>query len=405
MRRRRERPLFGGMGAGAKPAGRRVAQLEKTGYQRKALTTGTVYCCAEGKGDGSGGTKGPYCVVNFYHLVDVADEKAELEAHLSFLAEAELDIKGRVFISLHGVNAQLSGPEGDAVRYAEWIKTRPNFSDLHYRVFPSPGHAFPKLVVRNKALVSLLREQSDLEVTKPEKRAEKVSPEQWKTMLADANAPEDDEEGSAPKRQKPLLIDVRNDYEWDTGHFAGAQRPTEYNFIETPVGKEVYCGLDDVDKERPIMMYCTGGIRCDIYSTVMKRQGFKNLYTLDGGIQNYLREEGDEGWKGSLYVFDSRMAVPPHLDSTREDGKLVAVAPCALCAAAAEAPHLNCANVDCNKLFLACEKCKPKYKGCCSEACTCAPRMLRPIKKEGGYYAKLHTYTETDAILQKQKRD
>ena len=103
------------------------------------------------------------------------------------------------------------------------------------------------------------------------------------------------------------------------------------------------------------------------------------------------KEEGPDHWKGSLYVFDSRMAVPPHLDSTREDGSLSAVAPCAICGGTAEAPHLNCANVDCNKLFLACEKCKPKYKGCCCEACTSAPRLLRPVKKDG-YYAKFSQY-------------
>ncbi len=91
------------------------------------------------------------------------------------------------------------------------------------------------------------------------------------------------------------------------------------------------------------------------------------------------------------------MAVPPHLDSTREDGDIPAVSPCAICGGQAQAPHLNCANVDCNKLFLACNVCRPKYFGCCCEACTSAPRLLRPIKKEG-YYAKLHTYNDnTDA--------
>ncbi|QDZ23347.1 rhodanese domain-containing protein [Chloropicon primus] len=386
---------------------RKTAQMEKRGYQRKALTTGTVYCMSGGQngGAGHGVGDGPvYCVMNFYHLVDVENKEEELKAHEGFLSEEKLDIKGRVFISEHGVNAQLSGPEKDAVQYAEWIKTRPKFSDLHYRTFPCPGHAFPKLIVRNKALVSLLREMDTLPVTEPEKRAEKVSPKRWKAMLEEVGGDEAAEGKDKKGTMKPLLIDVRNDYEWDTGHFAGAERPEEYNFIETPVGKEVYNGLEEVDRERPIMMYCTGGIRCDIYSTVMRKQGFKNLYTLEGGIQNYLREEGEEHWKGSLYVFDSRMAVPPHLDSTKNDGYLPAVSPCAICGATAEAPHLNCANVDCNKLFLACEECKPKYYGCCCEKCTQAPRLLRPIKKDG-YYAKLHTYKETDEELQRQKRD
>jgi predicted sulfurtransferase len=346
----------------------------------KGISTGSIYEAAEEGVE--------FCVMNFYHLVDVASEEIELAAHKVYLEGK--DIKGRIFISNQGINAQLSGPKAVTTKYAEWIKTRPNFGDLYYSTYASPGHAFPKLTVRSKALVSLLREM-DLPVTDPKQRAEKVPPKKWREMLEKGQ----DTSGEVKEEEKPLLIDVRNDYEWDTGHFAGADKPQEYNFIETPTGREIYSGLEDVDRNKPIMMYCTGGIRCDIDSTVMRKQGFKNLYTLEGGIQKYLREEGDEHWKGSLYVFDSRMAVPTHLDSTKQDGQLKTVAPCAICGETeGQAPHLNCANVDCNKLFLACEKCKPKFKGCCCAECTTAPRLLRPIKKGGGYYAKFHKYRE-----------
>ena len=79
--------------------------------------------------------------------------------------------------------------------------------------------------------------------------------------------------------------------------------------------------------------------------------------------------------------------------TTARPTTLCTTTPCAICGAKADAPHLNCANVDCNKLFLACDKCKLEYQGCCCEVCTAAPRMLRPIKKDG-YYAKLHTYVK-----------
>lgn len=115
--------------------------------------------------------------------------------------------------------------------------------------------------------------------------------------------------------------------------------------------------LRGVPRDRPIMMYCTGGIRCDVYSTHLRRQGFTNLFTLEGGIQDYLEQESGELWNGSLYVFDGRMAVPGRASGAAA-APLKAAVPCALCGGEAELPHMNCANVDCNKLFIACPTCK-----------------------------------------------
>lgn len=130
------------------------------------------------------------------------------------------------------------------------------------------------------------------------------------------------------------------------------------------------------------MIYCTGGIRCDVYGTYLRKKGFNKLYTLEGGIQNYMREEGLDHWNGSLFVFDGRMAIRQNKDQQEE---LEAAAPCQVCGATAVLPHMNCANIDCNKLFIACEACKGNYRGCCCEACTDAPRLLRPAKTAGQY--------------------
>lgn len=107
---------------------------------------------------------------------------------------------------------------------------------------------------------------------------------------------------------------MRNGYEWDVGHFNGAERPNEVEFRETPTGDdEVPVPLEGLDRSAPVMMYCTGGIRCDIYSAALRRRGFTNLYTLEGGIANYLRTEGGDHWEGSLFVFDKRMVLPGDL--------------------------------------------------------------------------------------------
>ena len=133
-------------------------------------------------------------------------------------------------------------------------------------------------------------------------------------------------------------------------------------------------------------MYCTGGIRCDVYSTFLKQRGFRRLYSLQGGVQSYLETEGPEHWRGSLYVFDERMAVDAsHLGGPEDEAAraaMPAATPCAVCGAPPQLPHINCANVDCNLLFLACGGCQARLQGCCCEDCRDnAPRLLRPAKE------------------------
>ena len=153
-------------------------------------------------------------------------------------------------------------------------------------------------------------------------------------------------------------------------------------------------------------MYCTGGIRCDIYSTVLRRNGFQNLYSLEGGVQKYFKEEGSALWDGSLFVFDGRMAIVPEgtskswpslcdrpgLDVKETAEGLPSSIRCQVCNGPGHVPHVNCANVDCNRLFIACDACKARLQGCCCASCMEAPRLLRPAQTDGGYYGKFGTY-------------
>ncbi|GIL89844.1 hypothetical protein Vretimale_19276 [Volvox reticuliferus] len=243
-----------------------------------------------------------YCVVNFYHLTQIADPPATVEEHHRFIELLGLDIRGRIYISSQGMNSQYGGTVEHATAYAEWVKQQPGFQDLRYTVWPAEGHAFPKLRLKHKpSLISLAGGMEAMPITDPAARATPLEPSKWKEMIAQA------------QDKKMVVLDVRNDYEWDAGHFEGAERPAEEVFSETPVGEgeqEVPVYLREVDKDTPVMMYCTGGIRCDVYSTFLRKKGYSNLYTLEGGIQNYLRQEGPAHWKGSLFVFDARMAIP-----------------------------------------------------------------------------------------------
>jgi len=340
-------------------------------------------CCCSTENEETGCPSEDYCVVNFYHLVEIDNPDEVIDRHRAYLKDK--DVRGRIYISEQGINAQYGGVTADAVGYVEWlINNEPHFADLVYSVDPVVTHMFPKLRLQYKPnLISLAGGMSSIPVTNPDARAVKVRPADWREMLR-----------NGVNGKKPVVLDVRNSYEWDAGHFEGADRPMEDNFHETPTESTedpIPQYLENLEPDTPVMMYCTGGIRCDVYSTYLKQKGFDNLYTLEGGIQNYMKQEGLDHWKGSLYVFDGRMAIRPNKDKQEP---LEAVADCALCGGKAILPHLNCANVDCNKLFLACQECKEAFKGCCCEACQEAPRLLRPIQPEGAYgqYSKMSLY-------------
>jgi len=341
-----------------------------------------------------------FCVVNFYHLTDVEKPHIVLALHRQWLHGE--DVMGRIYISFQGINAQLSGPRGVAHSYAQWVAHQSGFEGLRWTSDPVEEHQFPRLRLQFKEnLVQLAGGMRHLPITKPENRATPLEPTQWQAMLRNAalwpdartDAVHDSSvihESSAATRpeRRPVVLDVRNGYEWDGGHFEGAARPTEEHFNQTPTD-DIPQALRGCPKDTPIMMYCTGGIRCDVYSTVLREKGFNDLYTLHGGVANYMREKGASHWNGSLFTFDNRLAVAPEGSTLRGDG-LAAAAPCKRCGGQAQLPHMNCANIDCNKLFLSCPACQDDLRGCCCEGCLEAPRFLRP-PKTNGQYSSWHT--------------
>ncbi|CAH2037084.1 unnamed protein product [Thlaspi arvense] len=313
-----------------------------------------------------------FIVVNFYRFVSIEDPSAVIAKHLSFLKD--LNIRGRIYLNEQGINAQYSGPSKDALAYVEWLKEDDRFSGLLVQMSPAiNGHAFPKLKLQNKP--SLVQ-------------------------------------ASYIPSISCVLVQcfVIYCYEWDVGHFRGARRPEVDCFRNTSFGlsdeKEAPSDpLIDVDKEKTdILMYCTGGIRCDVYSTVLRQRGFKNLYTLKGGVSHYLEEEGTAEWVGNLFVFDSRLSLPPAaynnnvVDEARRAPETTVdtgFARCYICdSQVEELRHRNCANLDCNRLFLCCAECVVDLKGCCCSNCITAPR-LRPVLHGVKRYEKWHVYRDS----------
>eukprot|EP00793_Prasinoderma_coloniale_P001996 PRCOL_00002504-RA len=270
------------------------------------LTTGGA---RGGEGAGSEAQE-RYEVVNFYCLVDVDDPHALVERHQRFVREEGLDLRGRIYFSEQGVNAQLSGRSDHASRYAEFARESHEgmrAAGFDVKCWQVGAHAFPRLSLRYKRnLVGVPGGCQSLPLSDSDARCDLLSPKEWRETIENEILNGDGGEGDS----KTVLIDLRNAYEHDVGHFKGALRPESDQFNEQHLAMP-----EGVDPEKDkVLMYCTGGIRCDVYSTKMREMGYKNLYSLEGGIANYFKDEGDIGspaWDGHLFVFDARLAVPP----------------------------------------------------------------------------------------------
>lgn len=297
----------------------------------------------------------PYQILAFYHFTSIEDPEEEVRRHHEFLRS--LDVRARIYIARNGINGQMSLGEKDVETYINWLKSDPRFSTISFKMDSHHEHVFPKVTVKVRPELVAMGCGCDLD---PKKGGEHVSPEKWKEMLENRD-------------ENTLVVDVRNEYESRIGHFEGAECPQIQTFREFPTYAEELRQRRDPQKTK-IMMYCTGGIRCEIYSVLLKDKGFEQVYQLEGGVINYGHQMGNKYWKGSLFVFDDRLAVPI---SATEEHK--AISHCAHCETFSDVFY-NCANMDCNELFLACQGCAEKFLGCCSSTCLSAERR-RPYEK------------------------
>jgi UPF0176 protein len=285
-----------------------------------------------------------YVVLAYYYFCSIEDPAALVEKHKAFFKKR--DFKGRIYISKEGINGQASAPMAIAKEYMEWICQDPRFEKMTFKLNEGREHVFEKMTVKVKKRLVAFTKPIDLE-----KRGHHLSPQEWNKVL---NSDQD-----------YILIDVRNDYEYKIGHFVKAYNPncnTTHQFAEFL--KEL---KSKTDLNKKILMYCTGGIRCEYFSSHMVQEGFKDVNQLDGGVINYGNVVGGDGWLGKLFVFDDRMAV----DISKI--KSSPLAQCLYCKKPEDC-YYNCANMDCNALFIACTQCYIEHKGCCASTCQDLPR-------------------------------
>lgn len=283
-----------------------------------------------------------YRILLFYKYTKIDDPEIFSKEHLSFCRE--LGLKGRILVAAEGINGTLSGTIAATDKYMEQMEKDTRFKDIYYKISEANEPAFKKLFVRpRKELVSLnLEDDIDpLELT-----GKYLKPKEFKQALLDEDT---------------VVIDARNDYEYDLGHFRGAVRPDIRSFRELP---QWIIDHKEEFMDKKVVTYCTGGIRCEKFSGWLLREGFQDVGQLHGGIFAYGNDPEVKGelWDGKMYVFDERISVEINqvdkkvIGKDRFDGT-----PCER--------YINCANPECNRQFLTSEKNEAKYLGACCYEC------------------------------------
>jgi predicted sulfurtransferase len=278
-------------------------------------------------------------IILFYKYVDIEDvHQVQRDQHKLC---TELELKGRVILAHEGINATLGGKAESLERYKAAMSATTLFSGIDFKESPGLAADFPKLSIKIKP-----------EIVKLGIPAQELKAKDGGVHLTPAQAHELLEK----KPENLLVLDCRNTYESKVGHFRGALKPEVNNFRDFPAYVDTNL---EMLKDKEILMYCTGGIRCERASAYMKQKGIQNVSQILGGIHRYVEEFPDGHFRGKNYVFDDRLAITVNNDI---------VANCDLCQTTCD-EQTNCANTSCNKQYIACQTCLAEYVHTCSQSC------------------------------------
>ena len=289
-----------------------------------------------------------YRVLLYYKYVNIDDPERFRKEHMDLCKH--IGLKGRILVSEEGMNGTCSGTIEQTDRYMEAVRSDERFADIFFKIDEADGHAFKKLHVRYRPeIVSLKLGEEDHDAS--DLTGQFLDPVEWKEALEDEDT---------------IVLDARNDYEYDLGHFRGAIRPDIRSFRELPEwikeNKEKF-----MDKR--VVTYCTGGIRCEKLTGWLIKEGFEDVGQLDGGIHHYGTDPQTQGemWDGKMYVFDERISVDINkVDKTVIGRDWFDGEPCER--------YVNCGNPECNRQIITSEKNEHKYLRGCSHECRVHPR-------------------------------
>lgn len=275
--------------------------------------------------------KGEHKVLLYYKFVPVEDPETAMLWQKALCEK--LNLKGRVILAPHGINGTLGGSLDDCKAYVKAMKKSTKFKDTQFKWTEGTGDDFPKLSVKVRKELVTLDPEREFDVYNKSKG---LSPKQWHDYLQ--------------KHPNVILLDARNAYESEIGVFKGE------NLVAPKINafREIKKHLDEIPKDKPVLTYCTGDVRCEYLSAYMKDRGFDEVYHLEGGIVQYGQQFGDKGfWDGKCFTFDNRMK----LDFADD------IAKCRQCGDKTS-EQINCEVAECNELQVICEKCQKEGFDC-----------------------------------------
>lgn len=281
-------------------------------------------------------------ILLYYKFVPIADPEA-VRLWQTALCEG-LGLKGRIIIAAHGINGTVGGDLKAVKTYVKQTKTYAPFKDMEFKWSEGGADDFPRLSVKVRPEIVTFGVPDEIKVDAKGivGGGKRLNPRQVHELVAE-------------RGDEVVFFDGRNAYEAAVGKFKDAVVADVRHSRDFPA--ELKKSDYDALKSKPVVTYCTGGIRCEVLSMLMKKEGFEEVYQIDGGIAKYGEQYGDEGlWKGSLYVFDDRL-------TTQFSDRATDIGDCSHCGAKTSS-FTNCADKSCNDLVLICADCLSSRKHC-----------------------------------------
>ena len=283
-------------------------------------------------------------ILLFYKYVNIDDPRACMYEQRRLCEK--FGLKGRIISAKEGINATLEGTEENTDAYLKIFLSDECFKDTHIKRSVGTGDAFPRLSI--KVRNDLVSDAFGVELDPTKETGKRLAPEKLNEWL----------------EKKPgtfHIIDMRNDYEYRVGHFDGSILMDIKNFRDLPQALAQIAHL----KNEPVVPVCTGGVRCEKASTLLIKEGFKDVYQLNGGIVSYMEKYPGKDFRGSLYVFDNRKVM-----NFTDPDKHVMIGKCDICQKHSE-NYANCSLDTCHRHFICCENCQNNQNGYsfCSQNC------------------------------------
>ncbi len=300
-----------------------------------------------------------YQTLLYYCYSHIQDAEQYTAKHLKFCKS--LNLSGRIIIADEGINGTVSGKAEDCKAYMDYIYADGRFNATEFKIDEVDKPSFIKIHCRYKSEIVYSGLKDPSYINPAEETGKHLEPKEFAEMK---------------DRDDVVILDVRSNYEHSMGKFKNAVTLDIENFRDFPAMINQLAQY----KDKKILTYCTGGIKCEKASALLLKEGFKDVYQLHGGIIKYGKEADGKDFDGKCYVFDNRLAVDVNKINP------TVVSSCGNCGKTTT-KMINCANPECNKHFTQCNECGEALDGSCSDACQNHPRK-RPYDGTG-YYVKI----------------